>query len=73
MGEHWVLCDMLANWTSIKNMQKINEKIEYTYLDEHWIIYGTVESLYCTPETNIMLYFNYTGIKDLRKQKKINN
>ena len=22
-----------------------------------------VESLYCTPETNIILYVNYTGIK----------
>ena len=31
--------------------------------DEHWVIYEIVESLYCTPETNIILYVNYTGIK----------
>ena len=26
-------------------------------------MYRIVESLYCTPETNITLYVNYTGIK----------
>ena len=30
--------------------------------DEHWVLYGSAESLYCTPETNITLYVNYTGI-----------
>ena len=32
-------------------------------------MYGTVESLYCTPETNITLGISYTGIKI--KLKKI--
>ena len=36
---------------------------EYTYRDEHWVMYGIVESLHCTPETNVTLYVNYTGIK----------
>ena len=36
---------------------------EYAYYDEHWIMYTIVESLYCTPETNIALYVNYAGIK----------
>ena len=31
--------------------------------DGHWVIYGIVESLYCTPETNITLYVNYAGTK----------
>ena len=31
---------------------------ECTYSDEHWVIHGTVDSLYCTPETNITLYWN---------------
>ena len=31
--------------------------------DEHWVMYGIVESMYCTPETNITLYVNYTQIK----------
>ena len=35
---------------------------EYTYHNEHWVMYGTVESLYCTGETNITLYVNYNGI-----------
>ena len=26
--------------------------------DTHWVLYGSVESLYCTPETSIMLYVN---------------
>ena len=26
--------------------------------DEHRVMYGSVESLYCTPETNITLYVN---------------
>ena len=30
---------------------------------ELWVMYGMVESLYYTPETNITLYFNYAGIK----------
>ena len=36
---------------------------EDTCCDEHWVIYGTVKSLYCTPETNVILYISYTGIK----------
>ena len=32
---------------------------EHVCGDEHWVTYGTVESLYCTPETNITLYVNY--------------
>ena len=30
---------------------------------EHWVLYGSVESLYCTPETNVTLHVNCTGIK----------
>ena len=30
--------------------------------DEHQVLYGTVESLYCTPETNITLCWP-TGIE----------
>lgn len=36
---------------------------EYTYDDEHWEIYKTVESFYCIPKTNIKLYVVYTSIK----------
>ena len=32
---------------------------EYT-CDEHWVICGIAELLYCTPEANITLYVNYT-------------
>ena len=33
------------------------------------VISGIVESLYCTPETNITLYVNNTGIKILKLKK----
>ena len=36
---------------------------EYSYHGEHWAMYKIVKSLYCTPENNITLYVNYTGIK----------
>lgn len=31
--------------------------------DEYWVMYGRVESLYYTPETNVTLCVNYSGIK----------
>ena len=34
----------------------------YTYNGEHCVMYKIVESLCCTPETNIILYVNYTSI-----------
>ena len=36
---------------------------EYTYHDKHWVKYRIVKSLYCTPETSMTLYVNYTSIK----------
>lgn len=32
--------------------------------DGHWVMYGIVESLYSTTETNTTLYVNCTGIKN---------
>ena len=37
------------------------------------MVYRIVESLYCTPETNIKPYVNYTGIKIENLKNKINN
>ena len=34
-----------------------------TCCDDHFIMYLIVRSLCCTPETNIILYINYTSIK----------
>ena len=37
---------------------------ENTCHNEHWAMYGSAESLHCTPETNTALYvLNLTGIK----------
>ena len=36
-------------------------------------MYRIVESLYCTPETNITLYVNYTLIKTNKKDIIINS
>ena len=45
----------------------------YTCHDEHWVMHRIIESLYCTPETNITLYANYPEIlkKLFLKVKKI--
>ena len=37
-------------------------------LGDHFTIYTSIESLCCTPETNIMLYVNYSSIRT-NKQK----
>lgn len=37
--------------------------------DEHSVRYGIDESLYCTLETNTMLFVNYTGVKIRNKIK----
>ena len=36
---------------------------KYSCHDDHWVMDGIVGSLYCTPEMNITLYVNYSGIK----------
>jgi len=36
---------------------------DYTYSSEHWVVYRIVKSVCCTPETNIILYVNYTSVK----------
>ena len=38
----------------------------YPYREEHQVTYRIVESQYGTPETNITLYVNNTGIKFLK-------
>lgn len=42
---------------------------EYTNHDEHWVMYRKAEPLYYTPETNIILYDDYTGIKTKNLKK----
>ena len=37
-------------------------RIKECTCDEHQVLYISVESLYCTPETNITLCVNYFGI-----------
>lgn len=39
------------------------ETEQCTCQDEHWEMYGITESLHCTPETNVALYVDYTGIR----------
>lgn len=48
---------------------------EYT-CDEHRVMYGIVESVYYTLETNITIYVSYTGISNKiheRKRRKKTN
>ena len=45
---------------------------EYTYHDEHWVMYRIVESLCCSPGTNITLYVNSTGINiNIKKVRRL--
>ena len=39
--------------------------------DKYWMMYQIVESLNCTPETNITLYVNYTETKNLKRTKTL--
>ena len=36
---------------------------DHTYYGEHRVMQRIVKSVCCTPETNIILYVNYTSIK----------
>lgn len=36
---------------------------ESTCRDEPWVLHGSVESLYCTPETNITVYIGHMEFK----------
>ena len=58
-GDHISLSYLYTN--CVKDKLTMGNK-ECPYCDEHWVLNGNVESLYCTPETNIKLYVNYTGI-----------
>ena len=44
--------------------------VNQTYCGDHIAVYTNTESLGCTPEANIMLYVNYTLIKNLEYRKK---
>ena len=40
-----------------RKMKQVMGIKEFT-CDEHWVLYGSGESVYCTPEINITLYVN---------------
>lgn len=44
----------------------------YTYHGEHIVTYIIVEPVSCSPETNIILFVNYTSIKKRLHIPKIN-
>lgn len=44
---------------------------KYTYLDDHRVIHGTFESLFCTPATNVVVHVNHTEIEILNIFKKM--
>ena len=51
----------------VKQVMRIRE----CTCDKHQVMYRIIESLYCTPEINISLHVNYTGInKNLKKPFK---
>lgn len=36
--------------------------VNQTYYGDHFVICTNIESLSCTPETNVMVYVNYTSV-----------
>ena len=46
--------------------------VNETYCGDHFAIYTNIKSLCCTPETNIMLYVNYTSIDRLINREEKN-
>ena len=44
--------------------------VNQTYCGDRFTVYTNIESLCCAPETNIMLYVNYTSIKKGKEKKK---
>lgn len=37
--------------------------VNQIHCGDHFVNYANIESLYCAPETNMMLYANFTSIK----------
>ena len=50
-------------------VKQVMEIEECTY-DEHQVLYGSFESLYYTPETKMMLYVNYIGIRGKKESTR---
>ena len=46
--------------------------VNWAYCGDHFIIYVDIKSLYCTVETSIMLYANYTLILNMFLYEFIN-
>lgn len=41
---------------------------EYSYHDQHWVIYGIIKSRYYTPETNLTFMLTTQELKLLQKE-----
>ena len=39
--------------------------VNWTYCGDHFAVYTNSESLYCTPETNMVLYVNHISINKM--------
>lgn len=46
--------------------------VNQTYCGGHFPVYTSIESLRCTPETNIVLYISYPSTTTKREDKRTN-
>ena len=56
----------VAKRVALKNPHKKKKSVavwQWTYCGDHFAIYSNIESLCSTPETNTVLYVNYTSIE----------
>ena len=44
------------------------DDVNQTYCGDYFVTYTNIKSLYYTPETNTVLYVNYTSIKNISKR-----
>lgn len=42
---------------------------DYAYLCEHWVVYRFFKSAFCTSETNITLYVDYTFVINFKSKQ----
>ena len=71
IGRAYSLPPILKVWKqSLKEVEWFWLKSHITCCDEHWVFYGSVESLYCIPQINITLHVNWNVDKNFKKLKK---
>ena len=63
------LKELLVDEKSVRGSPKNQFTANWTYGGDHFAVYTSIESLYCTPKASIMLYGN--GYFNLGRKQKL--